>query len=98
MISFFQGISEILEEKSECYKMRALLDGIENGSTLVGKEGWNTLAKILIFSLEGLPWCLWNIERNFLNDSHSFMYSAKGKCSHKFTLKFKIHYWHLGMC
>lgn len=47
----FQGTFEILEEKSGCYKMRALLDGIENGSTLVGKEGWNTLAKILIFSL-----------------------------------------------
>ena len=53
MISFLQYISENLEEKSECYKMRTLLDGVENGSAFVGKEGWNTLAKIA-FSLEGL--------------------------------------------
>lgn len=65
MISFIQGISDILEEKSECYKMRALLEGVENGSTFFGKEGWNTLAKILVFSLEGLPWYLWSIERIF---------------------------------
>ena len=53
MISFLQCISEILEEKSECYRMRTLLDGVENGSTFVGKEGWNTLAKI-VSGLEGL--------------------------------------------
>ena len=39
MISFIQGISDILEEKSECYKMRALVEGVENGSIFLGKEG-----------------------------------------------------------
>lgn len=51
---------------------------LENGSTLCGKKGWNTLAKILIFSLEGLLDVMEH-RKKFLNDSHSFIYSAKGE-------------------